>query len=193
MGIPNAAFRASDLYIEYVFEEVLFRYENESGRFFCKFYTDIKEHERNHDNRLLNDAILSGVLTTAERYLNGGGRDHNPTAETFSRVAVNFQRTKPYWIGVIHHRDYTRSGEIEVAANGFLEVIEAAAPVESLLERTVTEINSQPVLSVAFGGAPPITVDRQSKDYDLALRLELKRHELSVSSESSYYRGRSEE
>jgi len=65
MGIPNSAFRVGDLYIEYVFEEVLFRYEYESEQFFCKFYSDTEEHRRNHDNRLLNDAILSGVLTTA--------------------------------------------------------------------------------------------------------------------------------
>lgn len=191
MGIPISAFRKSDLYIEYRFEKVLFRYEKESERFFCKFYSDTEEHERSHDNKLLCDAELSGVLTTAERYFSGGAPEADPTAASFSNAAVKYQRIRPYWISVMHRRDYSRSGDIEVGSDGELEVIKAAESVGSLLEEIVSDINSRPFFSLTFGDEPPITVDKNSEAYDLALRLELKRRDLTVVSESSYYSGRS--
>jgi hypothetical protein len=88
-------------------------------------------------------------------------------------------------------RDYSRSGDIEVGSDGRLEVIKAAESVSSLLTEIVSDINSQPFFSVTFGDEPPITVDKNSKDYDLALRLVLQSRDLTVISESSYYRGRS--
>ncbi len=191
MGVPTSAFLEGDLYIEYRFEEVLFRYQKESERFFCKFYSDTEEHERSHDNKLLCDAELSGVLTTAERYLSGGAPEADPTAASFSRAAVKYQRIRPYWISVMQLRDYSRSGDIEVGSDGRLEVIKAAESVSSLLTEIVSDINSQPFFSVTFGDEPPITVDKNSKDYDLALRLVLQSRDLTVISESSYYRGRS--
>lgn len=72
MGIPNEAFKGGDLYIEYGFEEVLFRYEKKTSRFFRKFYDESHEHEVPHDSELLCEATCSGVLTTAERYFSGG-------------------------------------------------------------------------------------------------------------------------
>ncbi len=191
MGIPTSAFRAGDLYIEYLFEDVLFRWEKESRRVFCKFYSDTREHERPHDNKLFCDARLSGVLTTAERYFSGGAPEADSTGDSFSSMAVKYQRTRPYWISVMQRRDYSRSGDIEVGADGRLKVIKAAESVKSLLEEIVSDINSQPFLSVTLGDEHPITVDKESKDYDLGLRLELKKWELTVISESSYYRGRS--
>jgi hypothetical protein len=191
VGVPTSAFLEGDLYIEYRFEEVLFRYQKESERFFCKFYSDTEEHERSHDNKLLCDAELSGVLTTAERYLSGGAPEADPTAASFSRAAVKYQRIRPYWISVMQLRDYSRSGDIEVGSDGRLEVIKAAESVSSLLTEIVSDINSQPFFSVTFGDEPPITVDKNSKDYDLALRLVLQSRDLTVISESSYYRGRS--
>ena len=170
----------------------MFRYEKESARFFCKFYRDTQEHERPHDNKLLCDAELSGVLTTAERYLSGGAPAVDPTADSFARMAVKYQRIRPYWLSVMQGKDYSRDGDIEVGADGRLEVIKAAASIESLLEKIVSDINSQLCLRVTCGDEPPITVDKQSKDYDLGLRLELKKRELTVISESSYYSGRSE-
>lgn len=35
MGIPTTAFQTGDLYIEYWNEDILFRYENATGRFFA--------------------------------------------------------------------------------------------------------------------------------------------------------------
>jgi len=193
MGIPNAAFRGGDLYIEYAFEDVLFRYEKETARFFRKFYNQSHEHEVPHDSKLLCEAECSGVLTTAERYLTGGAPAPvaNPTADSFSRMAVKYQRIRPYWLSVTHQKSYTRSGDIEVGADGRLEVIEAADSIKELLEKVVSDINFQSCLTVTCADGVPITIDKKSKDYDFGLRLELKKWELTVVSESSFYRGRS--
>jgi hypothetical protein len=191
MGIPHSAFQAGDLYIEYGFEEVLFRYEKETTRFFRKFYNKSDEHEVPHDSKLLCEAQCSGVLTTAERYFSGGAPEDNPTADNFSRMAVKYQRIRPYWFSVKYQDDYTRSGDIEVEADGRLEVIKAADSIKELLGKVVSDINFQPCLKVTYADEMPITIDKKSKDYDLGLRLELKKWELTVFSESSYYEGRS--
>jgi len=191
MGIPNAAFRAGDLCIEYRFEDVLFRYEKETGRFFRKFYNQSHEVEVPHDSKLLCDAECSGVLTTAERYFSGGAPEADPTADSFSRMAVKYQRIRPYWLSVMHLKDYARSGDIEVGADGGLEVIKAADSIKELLEKAVSDINSQSYLEVTCADDIPITIYKTSKDYDLGLRLELKKRELTVIAESSFYQGRS--
>jgi hypothetical protein len=191
MGIPTAAFQADDLYIEYGFEEVLFRYEKETARFFRKFYNESHEHEVPHDSPLLCEARCSGVLTTAERYLSGGAPVADPTADSFSRIAVTHQRIRPYWLSVMHLNSYTRSGDIEVGADGRLEVIKAAESIKELLEKVVSDINFQPCLKVTCADDIPITIYKKSKDYDFGLRLELKKRELTVIAESSFYLGRS--
>ena len=190
MGIPNAAFRSGDLYIEYGFESVLFRYEHGAARFFRRFYGRSREVEVAHDNELLCDAICSGVLTTAERYHCGGAPVANPTADGFSRAAIDNQRTRPYWLSVMHRKDYARSGSVEVRTDG-LEVIDVADSVRELLEAAISDINSRPRLEVTCADGMPIAVDRKSKDYDLGLRLELKKREFTVIAESSFYQGRS--
>jgi hypothetical protein len=191
MGIPTAAFQAGDLYIEYGFEEVLYRYERKSGRIFCKPYNASQENEVPHTSELFCEARCSGVLTTAERYFSEGASAADPTADSFSRLAVKHQRIRPYWLSVMHRNDYTRSGDIEVQAAGRLQVIKADDSIKALLEGVVSDINAQPCLNVSCGDETPIAVDKQSKDYDFGLRLELKKRELTVISESSYYSGRS--
>lgn len=191
MGIPTSAFQAGDLYIEYGFEEVLFRYEKESGRFFCKFYSATREDECPHDSKLLCDARLSGVLTTPERYSSGGAPAADPACGSFSRLAVKYQRVRPYWLSVMYLNDYTRSADIEVGADGCLEIIKASESIKGLLEKLVSEINSQPCLCVPGGDEAPVTIDRSSRDYDFGLRLELRERKFTVTSESSYYSGRS--
>jgi hypothetical protein len=191
VGIPTSAFQAGDLYIEYGFEEVLFRYEKKTARFFCKFYDKTLEYEVPHDSKLLCDAQCSGVLTTAERYISGGAPVADPAADSSSRMAVKYQRIRPYWLSVMHLKNYTRSGAIEVGAEGRLEVIKAADSIKELLEKVVSDINSRPCLSVTYGDEALITVDKKSKGYEFGLRLELKKRELTVISESSYYEGRS--
>lgn len=194
MGIPSAAFKAGDLYIEYAFEEALFRYEKDTARFFRKFYTQSHEHEVQHDSRLLCEAICSGVLTTAQRYVTGGAPPPiaDPTADGFSRMAVKYQRTRPYWLSVTHQKSYTRSGHIEVRVDGRLEVIEATDSIKELLEEVASDINVQSCLTVTCADGMPIAVCKKSEEYDFGLRLVLKKRELTVVSESSFRRGRSD-
>jgi hypothetical protein len=193
MGIPSAEFRAGDLYLEYGFEEVLFRYEKETARFFRKFYNESHEHEVPHDSDLLSEAICSGVLTTAERYFTGGAPEPvaNPTAGSFSRVAARYQRTRPYWLSVTHLNSYTRTGDIEVGADSRLKLIKAADSIKELLKEAISDINSRPCLTLICADDIPITIYKKSKDYDFGLRLELKKRKLTVVAESSFYLGRS--
>lgn len=91
----------------------------------------------------------------------------------------------------MHLKDYTRNGSIEVGIDGRLEVIEASDSIKALLEKVASEIDTQPCLSVTYGDETPVTVDKQSGDYDFGLRLELMKRGLTVTAESSYYYGRS--
>jgi hypothetical protein len=60
-----------DVYIDDPFEDVMFRYERSSQRFFRKFHGERAEDEVGHDNHLLNDAIRSGTEIDAETYRRG--------------------------------------------------------------------------------------------------------------------------
>ncbi len=193
MGIPQAAFEAGDLYIEYGFEEMLFRYEKVTGRFFGKFYNAAQEHEVPQDNNLLCEARCSGVLTTAERYSAGGAPAPvtPPSAAGFSTLAVAYQRIRPYWLSVKYRNSHTRAGDIEVGVDGRLEVLTADDSIKQLLEDVVAELNRLPGLPLTSADGAAISVSRQSADYDFGLRLELKNREFSVTSESSFYQGRS--
>ena len=91
----------------------------------------------------------------------------------------------------MHLKHYTRSGDIEVGADGRLEVIKAVDPIKGLLEKIASDINFQPCLEVTYADEMPIAIDKKSKDYDFALRLELEKRELTVIAESSFYWGRS--
>lgn len=72
MGIPKGErFRQSDVYIDYPFEQVMFRWDLASHQFFRKFYGESAEDEVPHDNALLNDAIRFGAETDRERYRAG--------------------------------------------------------------------------------------------------------------------------
>ncbi|OGA45654.1 MAG: hypothetical protein A3G24_23490 [Betaproteobacteria bacterium RIFCSPLOWO2_12_FULL_62_13] len=143
-------------------------------------FNQAKEDEIDHDNRLFADACLGGVLTTAERYHHEGA-PADLAASEFQRLAVKHQRIRPYWFTLMHPR-YAGSGDIEVRADGSLELARADGSARDFLEKVLSEINGQPSLS---------GVDRGSKDFDYALRLELKRREFFMVGESSYYRGRS--
>jgi hypothetical protein len=72
-GIPKEQFRDRDIYIDYDFEEVMFRYEHSTRRFFRKFYGESNdaEDEVPYDNRLLTDAILAGDEIDAKTYQEG--------------------------------------------------------------------------------------------------------------------------
>lgn len=68
MGVPPERFRDGDVFVDYPFEDVMFRYDHRTRRFFRKFYGESEEHEVSHSNRLLNDAQRFGDETDAEHY-----------------------------------------------------------------------------------------------------------------------------
>ena len=74
MGVSNERFQQGEVFVDYDIEEVLFRYESGTRRFFRKFYGESKEDEVPHDNRLLNDAIRFGDETDPETYYTGKSR-----------------------------------------------------------------------------------------------------------------------
>lgn len=58
-----------DVYIDYSFEEVMFRCMKKGGPIFRKFYGEKESSEQiPDDNRLFNDALLSGNEITQEEY-----------------------------------------------------------------------------------------------------------------------------
>ena len=58
-----------DVYVDYPFEEVMFRRMKKDGVIYRKFYGEEESTELlSHDNRLFNDAILSGDEITKECY-----------------------------------------------------------------------------------------------------------------------------
>lgn len=59
-----------DVYIEYEFEDVLFRRMHDTGLIFRKFYgEDEAENPIPYTNRLYNDALLYGEEITRNEYI----------------------------------------------------------------------------------------------------------------------------
>ncbi len=66
------AFREGhDVYLDYPFEEAMFRYEHQTGRIFRKFYGEA-EVEIDRTSNLFHEAISAGEQITAEQYSRGG-------------------------------------------------------------------------------------------------------------------------
>jgi nucleoid-associated protein YejK len=74
MGISKDQFRDRDIYLDYDCEDVMFRYESATRRFYRKFYGNSKEDDVPYDNRLLNDAMRFGDETDATSYQAGKPR-----------------------------------------------------------------------------------------------------------------------
>jgi hypothetical protein len=65
-------FKNGDVYIDYDFEEVMYRWDHTLKLIYVKFYG--KEENPQvvpHDNRLYNDALLYGEQITKEEYEKG--------------------------------------------------------------------------------------------------------------------------
>jgi hypothetical protein len=71
MGVFDERFEQGDVYIDYSFEKVMFRYAFATGRCFRKFYGESEEDEVPYDNGLLNEAIRFGEETDAKVYYTG--------------------------------------------------------------------------------------------------------------------------
>ena len=75
MAVPLEAFREGhDVYIDYPFEDVMFRWEYRTKKVFRKFYGKA-EAEIDHASNLFHDAIRSG----------GGGGGQQITAEQYAQ------------------------------------------------------------------------------------------------------------
>jgi hypothetical protein len=68
MGILKTELGERDTYVDYDFEDVMFRFEAKTEKFFRRFYGESNESEVPPDNRLLNDALLFGDETNAIEY-----------------------------------------------------------------------------------------------------------------------------
>jgi len=65
-------FAKQDVYVDYAFEDVMFRWDHKRSEIFVKFYGEPENKELvPHDNRLFNDALLYGEEITQEQYLKG--------------------------------------------------------------------------------------------------------------------------
>lgn len=75
MGIYkfDSKWRTQDFYIDYEFEEVMYRWDHIKQTRYQKFYGkhNTQEKEIPHDQKLYNDAILYGVEITKEEYEQG--------------------------------------------------------------------------------------------------------------------------
>ncbi len=74
MGVPYSAFAAGDVYIDFPYEEVFFRFEKTTGRVFRKFYGDSTESEVPKSNNLYADARIAGVQVSIDAYIKGRPR-----------------------------------------------------------------------------------------------------------------------
>jgi hypothetical protein len=71
MDISKSDLKGKDVYVDYNFENVLFRFEHKTRTFFRKFYGEDYEVEVKYNNRLLNDAIRFGDESDEHTYKTG--------------------------------------------------------------------------------------------------------------------------
>ena len=77
MGIDKGKlFDEGPVFIDYPFEQVMYRWDFNMKKIFVKFYGKEESlQEISHDNRLYNDALRFGNLISFEEYVNGRSRD----------------------------------------------------------------------------------------------------------------------
>jgi hypothetical protein len=61
-------FQRGDVYLDYPFEGMKFRFEKSTGRVFGRFYGHA-EVELPHSDKFFHEAISAGVVITPEEYL----------------------------------------------------------------------------------------------------------------------------
>jgi len=62
-------FAKRDVYIDYPFEEVMFRWDYIEQKVYVRFYGSAEKSDPiPHDNRLYNDALLCGGEISREKY-----------------------------------------------------------------------------------------------------------------------------
>jgi hypothetical protein len=68
MGIAKSQLGDADRFVRYDQEDVMFRYDGATRKFFRKFDGDAEETEVPHDGKLLNDALRFGDEIDAATY-----------------------------------------------------------------------------------------------------------------------------
>lgn len=68
MALTKSDFSDRDVYFKDEFEDVMFRYEAASGKFYRKFIGEGEEVEVPHDNELLNQAMTSGDVIGVDEW-----------------------------------------------------------------------------------------------------------------------------
>lgn len=73
MGVSKGErFRHADVYVDYPFESVLFRWDFLEKKIYRRFYGENESSEPiPYDNRLFNEAICFGDEITREEYIKG--------------------------------------------------------------------------------------------------------------------------
>ena len=72
-------FASEDVYVDYPFEEVMYRWDHKTEEIFVKFYGKQEHgHPIPSSNRLFNDALLYGDRITRADYLKGKKRREYP-------------------------------------------------------------------------------------------------------------------
>ncbi|WP_083941248.1 hypothetical protein [Pseudoduganella violaceinigra] len=77
MGINKGqVFAENDVFIDYSFEKVMYRWDHVAKKVYVRFYGEDERLEPvPHDNRLYNEAILSGDQIDRENYEKGRMND----------------------------------------------------------------------------------------------------------------------
>jgi hypothetical protein len=68
MPVPKSEIGRADVYVQYDYESVMFRWDGAAQKFFRRFVGETEETEVPHDNRLLNDALRFGDAIDRSAY-----------------------------------------------------------------------------------------------------------------------------
>lgn len=72
MGITKGVrFGREDIYVDYPFEEVMFRWDHKDHKIYRKFYDKVESGPVPHDNPLFNESLRFGDEITRDAYLDG--------------------------------------------------------------------------------------------------------------------------
>ena len=73
MGIEKGElFLKSDIYIDYDYEEVMYRWDHKKRKVYVKFYGESEMSESvSYENRLFNEALRFGERIDKQKYLTG--------------------------------------------------------------------------------------------------------------------------
>lgn len=74
MGLSKDKFKDRDIYLDYDFEEVLFRFNHKTRKFYKKFYGEQYEYEVKYDDKFLNEAMRFGDEIDEQTYIIGKPR-----------------------------------------------------------------------------------------------------------------------